>query len=164
MSGLVFARTPGVPGVAAVALWALVRQGTLDPGAPFSKRRASPLSQVQETDEDGGTSQRREVRPALVLLGQFTDRGHRPGGQGCYGACRSTGILTPLLPKAVAAPQPIACPQHLRHCHSKPGPFGARAQPSSMTGKPDPLSEIPASSQMAVGAQRRTLSAAGPPP
>ena len=41
-------------GSAAVALWALVRQGTLEPGAPLSKRRASPLSQAQETDEDGG--------------------------------------------------------------------------------------------------------------
>ena len=61
-------------------------------------------------------------------------------------------------------PSQSARPQPPRHCHSKPGPLGARAQPSSMTGKPDPPSEIPASSQMAVGAQRRTLSAAGPPP
>jgi MFS family permease len=39
-------------GSAAVALWALVRHGTLERGAPSSQRPASPLSHGQGADED----------------------------------------------------------------------------------------------------------------
>ena len=147
--GAAWSSSGSATGSAAVALWALVRQGTLEPGAPLTKRRASPLSQAR-TDEDGGTSQRREVRPALVLLGQFTDQGHRPAFRDTPALVDPAAFWSRCYQKRWRRPNAIACPQHPGHCHSKPGPLD-RVQPSSMTGKPDPPSDIPASSR---GARR----------